>query len=745
MRLASVGLAWTIALALRFSGGSETAVSVEVLNHGGHANFADATFTARRGTHVIQAPLDGNGRANAAVSAGTWEVSCEGPNVHCPPTVRTIRGKELKIDGFGLTVVAVSVMVPADSELPNRLSVQGIFSVPENRNSGQRFEYRTVAKLEGNKATFRIPTSRHDLRLAAEGFAPAYRWAFAVAAGRHEMGELSLRPGSSLFGVAFEPGTDTPASDVEIRLEPLGPSGLGSSAQLLTTTARTSSRGAFQMTGLSPSRYRLVLLRQGRAVGGMAPIEIPPNSEVRLDAIRLNPPAAVQLTLTPPLTLSQKPWRVSLKQLSPDLLGVPMDISSNGSPEGVVRFAGVPSGPYQLFIRDEKGSRIFFEKIEIEGDLSRVIDLPVSTISGRVRLGSSALKAQVTLGGGSLDQASFESDEQGQFEGTIRTPARGVLFATVESLSPPFSRKLVIKNPRVDVEGRTVQVEIDLEDRVIEGRVIAAAGVGVPGISVLAVADQFNMIETTSRADGSFELRPADSAVYSVSLRRSGKGIGKTHEVDLTSTERQALLMSIGQYRRGQLRLTSAGGEGVRGARVYVKPAGHAGQSLQTDATGVASLVWPQGVERGFVSAMSESAPGLSQCVSVHDPDPSDPQGEVELAIVLPPSPGARIRLLQDKKNNASGSAEAIIEEELFLVSRSGGLLRRTEVDALNLGAGIAPGDYAALWHRGAAGALADALCSTGPRAGLRWNPVGPGQDITISVTLPTKRPPTGR
>ena len=108
MRIDSIGLTGVAVLAAAFSGGSELTVHIQVANHGGYANFKDATFTARQGAHVIKVPLDLNGRATAVVSAGAWEVACEGPNVHCPKIARTLRDKELKLDGFGLSAVTAA-------------------------------------------------------------------------------------------------------------------------------------------------------------------------------------------------------------------------------------------------------------------------------------------------------------------------------------------------------------------------------------------------------------------------------------------------------------------------------------------------------------------------------------------------------------------------------------------------------------------------------------------------------------
>ena len=468
----------------------------------------------------------------------------------------------------------------------------------------------------------------------------------------------------------------------------------------------------------------------------MAPIEIPPDSEVRLDAVRLTPPAVARIKLSPPSTPNQKPWQVALRQLSPDLAGVPLDVQAKSSPDGEVTLASLPAGPYQLFVKDEKGARLFFERIEISGDFERSIDLPISTLQGRIRLGASALKTHLTLGSGDFDESAFDSDEQGRFEGTIRTPTRGVLFATIESTEPPFSRKLVIRNPRVDVERRTVDVDIDLENKMIEGRVITATGDGIPGVSVVAIADQLSMIEAKSRPDGSFELRPAASAVYSVSLRRAGKGIGKTHQVDLTATDKATLTMSMGQYRKAQVRLLSADGEGVPSARVFVKPLGYAGLTLHTDRTGSAEVVWPYGVERGFVSANSVSAPAVSRCVSVPDPNNPDPDSIVDLTINLPPQPGAKVLVIPEKASD--GGSPVVFEDELLIVSRNGGVWRRNEIDSLNSGGGLPPGDYATVWHRGPIATFVDRLCSTPLPPGLRFAPVGPGQEVTIRFPPPS-------
>jgi hypothetical protein len=502
----------------------------------------------------------------------------------------------------------------------------------------------------------------------------------------------------------------------------------------------TSERGLFQFAGILSARYRLSMIRSGRMIGSFGPIVVPPDSEVWLEEVRVVPPATARLLVSPARTPSGGPWHIALTPLERSWAGVPLDLSAR-TQGGEAQVKGLPTGRYRLAIQDERGTPFLVDRIDVTGDIERTVDLPISKVRGRVRLGGKPLKAEIKLLTEGSSETLFTSDDDGQFEGVMRTPG-GTLLVDVTARAPRFNRRLTMKSPGSGASGEEVDLEIDLKDKVVSGRVVMATGQPAPDVEVVASASTFDTVSTFTGTDGAFELRAADAARYSLSLRKRGVGVGKTTVVDLTERDAAHVELTIGLYRKGHLRIEDAEGNPAPGTHVSLRAIGYGNVDLVTDSTGSASLAWPEGAPPvAFVRASSPNAPAVSGCVTIDLASP-----ELDLSLRLPPLPGSKIRVVREESpDNAVSASAARPFAELLLVSARGGVWRVGEEATLSRGKGFEAGEYALAWNRASLVEFVDSWCS-GPRSpAIPWRKVGPGEELVLRLPAPQHRAGPGK
>ncbi len=155
-----------------------------------------------------------------------------------------------------------SVRVPSTEEVPESLSVR-FEAAPE---SG--FELpQSVERCHVVDGRFKckVPAGRLDLKLHSGGFIPHYLWATSVPREEgHPLGRLDLLPGSSVVGWIELPDKAFDFADCSVEMAPaiapfMEPEDRRRHASV-TARAKVSSRGFFQLAGVSPGRYTLSAL-----------------------------------------------------------------------------------------------------------------------------------------------------------------------------------------------------------------------------------------------------------------------------------------------------------------------------------------------------------------------------------------------------------------------------------------------------------------------------------------------------
>ena len=444
----------------------------------------------------------------------------------------------------------------------------------------------------------------------------------------------------------------------------------------------------------------------------------------------LSPPIAITLNLTPAKSPSGRPWEINMLPVS----GVPLKVAMRASEEGVALLTDLLAGRYALRISDGT-ARYFYEEFELSGSHSKQIDLPVTPVRGRVRLGGRPLTSTVMLSSGAMDSVTLEA-KGGEFEGSIRSPSRGFLSATVVSLDPPFTKRVLLDD--VDSQAKDLELAIDLDDLVAHGIVLRRDdGRPIPGVVVTATAPRQEVVSATTGPDGRFQLRPLARVRYQITTRLQQKGLSQSLELDATNGGTlPEVRIEVAEGRTLKVRFVSASGELLpRVVATLLQPVGSSPMFGQgTDATGVLTVPLPPGSQALFVQAYSTDFTAFSGCLAVPAGD------DDELRVVLPDIPGASLRL--EREGPAS---EKPIFTPLALVSRSGGVWLQTDLQRLprhseepGVFTGLPAGEYAAVYLNEPFSAFVDRWCSASARARLSWVTAVNGQTSVVRYKIPS-------
>lgn len=662
----------------------------------------------------VEGRTDASGRVALGTPGGVARVGCKGEKIWCKVGRVRLNQTVISLPAWNQTVVSGRISVEAQEAMPARVVVQAINS----EASGPESIERESAVVDGRYSVL-LPSGLTDIRLAVDTFSPNYFWQVELQDGGHDLGSTRLRRGASISGTVIDSKTERPAAGLLVRL--IAPGGVPAPARGWIQ-ARTSAKGFFQLQNVPIGQHKVLFLRDDRVVSAIGPLEVPQDSEIRLDSFMLTPPIEFGLTLKPAVAPDGGPWTVQLAPEGPLTVGLPLDLKMVATEEGEVRFTDLMAGTYTLMVSGS-GQRILLERIDISADAHETRELPMTRVRGRVRLGNMPIVASLSFSAGAMDQVILTSDEEGRFAGWMKS-GKGSVFVTVASQSPRITKNVVL--PRARFEEADSELDIRLDDVRVTGRV-EFRGKGREGIVIKAQAGQADFVSSTSDKDGAFELRPLSPVPYVVTAFDQNFPRSRPVEFD-ASRPPERLDIQLVDGRPLRIQVLTPDGAPVAGARVKVDPIGFSASYLYqpTATSGSVQIPVPTDASRLFVRVVSESLGAWSGCIST-------PAQDTPLTILLPGPPFAYGRLPQhddrspDVLVSLDGAAWSL--EDLILWPRS---LRGSDREML----GLTPGPYAVLsssepWERFIA-----RWCTAGPPHGLTWSPVLIGGPAAIGFGL---------
>lgn len=665
-------------------------------------SLAGIRVRLRGGNYDVAGLSDADGRVVLRTPRAPGRVGCEGDRVWCRAEGVRLDQVEIPVSIWAQTHITGSLNFPQGSRPAPRVAIQAL-----NPGAAGREVLERMVEVQDGGLQFDLPPGVTDLRLAAEGFGPAYLWQVDIEGRMQSIGAIRLVRGASVSGTVVDPQSGEPARDIEVRLQPV--EGLERGDRSSRST-RATTRGFFQIQNVPVGQYQLIFMRDKRPVSLFAPLAVSEDSEVRLDRLPLTPPVQFGLMLSPPTSPDGDPWKVILASETHVAAGLASQSERVTRSDGRVEFNALLPGAYTLMV-SAGAKRLLMERITIETDRWETRELPTLEIHGRVRLGGRPIAATVKLSTGSMDSISIDSDAEGVFSGWIRRPA-GNVFVEVHASNPELTKNIVL--PRAEVEDQDAEILIDMEDVRLRGRV-SLRGKPRAGVVVRAQATENDFLSATSDENGEFEIYPLSRVRYVVTAYDRNFPRSKPLEVD-GSRPMDRLNIELAAGRTLQIQVVTPDGSPVAGARVKVDPVGYASSFLYqaTSTSGALRIPVPAPASRLFFRVISASAGVWSGCVA-------SPENDSPITVVLPGPVFGYGRL------DSGGSPPLRV-----LVSRDGGAWPSDDLfmwpRALRApdGASMAlpPGEYAGLpliepWER-----FVERWCAVGAPTNLRWTHV---------------------
>lgn len=597
-----------------------------------------------------------------------WEFAAVADGYWAPPlshfTRRNIT-ESVRILLYPGGTIKGRVGVPKGVKGPDAIDIR--FRPPPNVGIDAPPEGAVQCRISEGAFRCQVPQGRWDLRARGKKFVSHFFWDVTISAeGELDLGKLTLRSGGSVVGFveSDDPAARLADGVVELTVPSAGIQSDDSRSRSagLSLTTRPDERGFFHFQGVRPGTYELVARHPKLARERVFPVQVMKDAESEITpALKLKPPALLEVRVEPPGDPWGRPWRVEVLDWRREAPIMPY--AARGVAEGgLFRAEALPSGEYMVSVRDEERSRWASVPIKIDGGSTLVeIEVDLVPIEGTVRVGETELSADLAFTnhpetGNEVEQplrtVRLVADEDGEFDGWL--PEEGHYSVIVEGLHSPIRRK--IKDVLVERRSgqRVARVEISLPDGRLSGIVVDAREkpVAIARVDVLSLVTKGDWATVHTTSEGTFEAMGLESGVYRVTARE-GDLSSEPLEVSLRDDEPVTDLRLV---LREQLELRGTvvdGVNGVPGARVEALTAERVIDTT-TEIDGSFSLHIPGSDSRNVL--LTVLAPGyalhLQPVVATKNGDP--------LAVRLTTA-GGTLRLHRPQRNEGNNQPSSVV------------------------------------------------------------------------------------
>jgi len=501
--------------------------------------------------------------------------------------------------------------------------------------------------------------------------------------------------------------------------------------------SRTSKEGFFQFTNVEPGRYRLELSSAGHPTRYLS-VEVAENAEVHLSQIQLMAFVRVQVVIDPPLSPTGGRWNVTIR---PDERSDAKDAGTTAAatPDGKATFVRVPPGGLEVIVGAREGERLAYIHEAVTEDRRIDVSIPLVTVKGKVRRGSSPLpKAGVTIETGEGDAARFETDEKGSFLGTMRRPDPldpTIALQVLESgQDTPRVMSYELRDPTAD----PLDLDVDLGGARVWGTVIDPRGVRAADADVSAEADNLSYhARAKTNSDGEFDflgVPPGKVLLRATHPQGSSPKVGVVVSDDQPSSP---LILELSPWQDLTGIVLSSVGAPVAGAQLKILTDTAERKMATTNEKGEFSARVSTSSSLSVVTVFAPSQLLWSTCIAI----PRDDRAVLR----MPPLPGGSLSLVKYKNESQPQTSPPL---QPFLVTETGGLLSNSDLVSWRRAMtgqpgssidvpGVASQSYGLVWQPYDMSLLVSAACSGQLSVVAQWGYLPPGGELRIDTARP--------
>ena len=662
-------------------------------------------------------------------------ISCRGAAHWCPTLTLPADASELDLVVFSTTPATVRWTPPRGETAPEEMLVQGWIERPGHERP---WELRRRVAVVDRELAISLPRTTLDLRFAADGWAPTYRWGVEVGDEPVHLGNLPLARGGSLAGFVLDEES-RPLPTAELTVSPLRSGGADDPRSLrFDRSATADDHGFFQLRGVPEGLYRLQVSHEDKAPLTLQPVAVEPDAETFLSQqLRLRALAILEIAVDPPFGPDGLQWTVEL-QPPPGAESPPR---SPTDAYGSAHLEGLVPGSYRLRLWTGERSLALQRRVEVGDDETLLLEPDLVRVRGRLLLGDEPLAANLRLTTGESDSWSFDSDDEGRFEGGMRRPDE-VLVATVRAREPALRAQYEVTDREIGEDG-VLELEIRLPDLEISGLVLESTAAPAAGARVeVDAVDGRRDASVRTDEQGRFTVHALSSGEYWLRAEGGVRGDAGPERMTLEDDglpRTIVLRLSRGEDFTGTL--TTRSGTPLAGAGLRFLSLGppHAVAEAVSDAAGRFSVRLPTPSGRAVVQVTAPSRLAWSGCIrwsegdelAIHVPDTTG--GELVVETLgdpdLPPTQGGEMLLLGsegglftfgalDRWANDLGAAPPEIDQE------GARIVRRIPA--------LAAGSYAVTWTTEPWWLWAERMCVGAHPADAEWRWLDPGGELRL-------------
>ena len=525
-----------------------------------------AFSSATGGTEVHRADVR-QGRAAVVLPKNTrWTLRAELPGWWMPAELLLVDSAPLTMSRAvwpAAPVSGVLKMSKSSEAIPRSLAIS-IEEVPGIRPTdlpkGAKVNCE-IAKV--GKFACELPAGDADLSFRVPGFVPHYRWGVRLEPQKqYDAGVLHLKRGASLAGWAAIEGNKAKPTNATVRL--VRPVPMGADARVAERLARPAAEakvaasGFFQLAGIDPGRYELIVEQAGYASARLYPVEIHPDTETSLRALMmLKEPMTVRLAIDPATDWSGSPWHVRVSRMS-DFGGsaAPIPVFEGKAKDGLIEIPNQAAGRFAATIADAYGSQYADPEFEArENAEPHRVTIGLIRITGEIRRGKKPFATRIWFGGryGSVRVESV-SDSEGKFSTILPRAGKWPVDIATPAGQTSMSVEIVANDEHES------DVTLELSENRVEGIVLSAEDTPSAGVNVvLSTSDSMLTARTDSAGRFAFESVPEGEArlrargaggrqtnVAQVVLRGNGESVGPVELRFLPVTEIAGKVVALG-------------------------------------------------------------------------------------------------------------------------------------------------------------------------------------------------------
>jgi hypothetical protein len=456
-------------------------------------------------------------------------------------------------------------------------------------------EQQTDCAVREKRFRCTIPAEVSEIRLRARGYIAR---TVPVAP---DIGNVALLHGQSITGrVAIGRNIRVDMHDVVVSVRPRN-------VARSIATAKPSANGSFRVDGVAPGEYVIHATAPMKRTSEEMVVTVIAGAESELARpLVVDDPHRVALSIVPRLAPSEVPWTVTVSRaISAERIDAVTSTSATKRGEWSARLR---PGRYQLTVSAGE-DRWSEQVIDVAGDLTLPLTIPMRTLRGRVLHGEEPLEADLQLST-VQNSVTTTTDADGRFELAVRA-IDATWEARIAATAPPIERK--ISGLTLPPDGG--ELTIRLPKTTLSGMVVDANGRPRASsmVNVIRSADDVELIQLYADDEGRFATHALERGTYSV---QADDGLEQSEPVAIAIGEDDVaavrLVLREGREVRG--RVVSAFGP-VAGAHISIRAVNIPEAivtSRTTDARGDFSFVLPPAADELDVRV---APPGFSYTI----------------------------------------------------------------------------------------------------------------------------------